>query len=595
MEFDERGELILPDADVSQHSKFYSQFSPLDQSSASSGKAPLINLDIQHSPSQMSLGIAPPFDQDATNQFDEDIPPMFGDEELPFADLGLTIDADGNFVEEPELPPHPVQQVQQDDEPVAKKIRSDAHLPDDDAPVIFEDDEFPVIFDDEEQQKIPVAPQIEIQNDENEVRLPSEEPLSSDPAEQEPARPRQPKKRKHGAISADETTHVSRVEFRDWNAGYINRIKEAQDAPHSVHFTKAKKNAYNLVFGMGIGNVGIFHGILAPDHELADLFAGENLMERVLGLGEEDSVAVQGNRRRSASVAFESEEEDGGDDRRVRPRVEEEAVDVAREHDQQAGQQDAQILDDDAMVVFDDEQDLLPEAGRERAGSALSDHRRSSNAPWNRPPSAVPSSAAKNAETGRHAVEGSPLVGRGSILQPSDAKFSEGVAPAFGSEGFAPVQSDGANDLYSYSEFGAAAGVSTQEANTSQFMRQALDREGRNFLGFVEGVAADRGQQDAEDENLRWVDFDGLFEAQDKTKAVVAQAFLHVLTLATKNQIKVAQDGVEDQVPWGEIRVGVAAHAEQADEADDMDDANNVDDVDNVDDLQEYEDHDNAE
>lgn len=583
--------MILPDADVTQRSKFYSQFSPLDQNSALTANAPLINLDIRHSSSQRSLGIAPPFDKEGINQFDEDIPPMFGDEELPFADLGLAIDADGYFIEEPELPPHPVQQAGEEGH-VAKKIRSDAQLPDDEAPIIHGDDAFPVIFDEEEQQ-LPAAAQIEMQNNEYEVPLPSEEALSSEPAQPEPAQPRQPKKRKRDAISADDATHVGRAEFREWSAGYMNRIKEAQDIPHKVTVAKAKENAYNLVFGMGIGDIGIldgiFNNIIVPNHELADLFSGEALKSRVPGY--EVEAVVQGNRRRSASVAFESKDENSKDDRRVRPRVDE-AAEAGQEQDQQAGrsQQDAQI-DDDAMVIFGDDQDALPEAGRERAGSALSDHRRSSNAPWNRPSSAVPSSAAKNAEAGRHAVEGSPLVGRGSILQPPDVKFSDGGAATFGPEGFAPMQSDGANDFSSYREFGAAAGVSTQEANTSQFMRKALDREGHNFLGFVKRVAADRGQGDAEDESRRWVGFDGLFEEQDKMKTVVAQAFLHVLTLATKNQIKVTQDDVEDKIPFGEIRVGVAVDAEQAEQAEPDEQA---DEVDNMGDLEGHEEHEDA-
>lgn len=571
LEFNDNGDLILPGVDISQRSKLYSQYSPLDQSSASPANAPLINLDIRRSSSQASLGIAP-FEKEGHNPFDESIQPMFGDEEeLPFADLGLTIDADGNFIEEPELPPHPVQQVGQEGEGM-EKDHSDAHLPDDDAQIVYEEDGIQAIFGDEEQQAAAIGPVA--QNHQNEVPLPSEEPLSSDPAQQ-PVQPRQQKKRKRGAMIADDATHVGRAEFRDWSTGYSTRIREARLMPHNVTVHKAKDNAYRLVFGMGIGDVGILNGALQPshprrpNHQLAELFSGEILMSRVPGF--EEQVECQENRRRSASVAFGSEDEGGDDDRRVRPRVDE-VGDAGQEQDQQGGrsQPDAQI-DDDAMMILGDDQDNLPEAGRERAGSALSDHRRSSNAPWNRPSSAVPSSAGKNAEAGRHAVEGSPLVGRGSILQPLDAKFSDGGAAAFGSEGFAPMQADGAADFSSYSEFGAAAGVSTQEANTSQFMRNALDREGRNFLGFVERVATDRGKEDAEAAGQCWVAFDGLFEEQDKTKAVVAQAFLHVLTLATKNQIKVTQDRLDGNRIGGEIRVGVAVKSEQVNEADNMD------------------------
>lgn len=559
LEFNDDGDLVLPGMDVSQPSKPYSQYSPLDHSSASPANAPLINLDIRRSSSQASLGITP-FEKESHNPFDDNIPPMFGDEELPFADLGLAIDADGNFIEEPELPPHPVQQVGQDGDAM-EKAHSDAHLPDDDAQVLYGDEDMEVIFGEERQQTAAIGPVV--QSDQNQVPLPSEEPLSSDPAQQ-PVQPQQQKKRKRGVMTADAATHVARVEFRDWSTGYITRVREARFMPHDVSLRKAKDNAYRLVFGIGIGDVGILNSSLQPsrprrpNHALAELFSGEILKSRIPGYEE----LVDGeNRRRSASVAFGSEDEAGEGDRRVRPRADE-AGDAGQEQDQQGGrsQQDAPI-DDDAVTVFGDDQDVVPEAGRERAGSALSDHRRSSNAPWNRPSSAVPSSVGKNAEAGRHAAEGSPLVSRGSILQPSDAKFSDGGAAAFGSDAFAPMQADGAADFSSYSEFGVAAGVSTQEANTSQFMCNALDREGRNFLGFVERVAAERGEEDAEDAGRRWVYFDGLFEEQDKTKAVVTQAFLHVLTLATKNQIKVTQERLGGNKIGGEIRVGVAVQS----------------------------------
>jgi meiotic recombination protein REC8 len=133
--------------------------------------------------------------------------------------------------------------------------------------------------------------------------------------------------------------------------------------------------------------------------------------------------------------------------------------------------------------------------------------------------------------------------------------------PLFGSDGFGPLPGDG-QDLGLSSEFGADAGIPAQEASTSQVMRDALDREGRNFLGFVEHVAADRGEDDEHEEDRRWVEFDGLFEPQDKTKAVVAQAFLNVLTLATKGQIKVKQDGKKN-IPFGEIHVGVTGPFEE--------------------------------
>jgi meiotic recombination protein REC8 len=91
-------------------------------------------------------------------------------------------------------------------------------------------------------------------------------------------------------------------------------------------------------------------------------------------------------------------------------------------------------------------------------------------------------------------------------------------------------------------------------------MRTALDREGQNFLSYIESVARTKGHSsDEDDDNDRkqWVEFESLFEAEDQKRAVVAQAFYHVLSLATKNVIKVKQDGQGGNQPFGVIRLGV--------------------------------------
>lgn len=574
LDFDENGDLVLPGFEFSQRSKVLSQFSPLDHGSNSPANAPFINLNIRHSSSQGSVNLASPFDNGRQSQKDDSMfPGAFGEEEeLPFADFPIRIDADGNLIEEPELPLHPSQQI--DFAEPATKDQSGVHFPDDEGMIVHGDEDALKIFGDDEGQ-LPVVDAAQHSIEQNDdVPFPSEEPVSPEPAEEQVQHQRkQRKQRKAKSLAPDVATHISRAEFKNWTDNYRARTQEAQDGPRQVAAAQAKKNAYNLVFGKGLGDVGILNGIPGLDHELAHFFAGENLKDIVMGdilAGVEEEVEEEnargGRRRRSASVAFGSENEAGEDGRRVRPRADE------GEQEQQVdrSQQDAQVVDDSAMM-FGDDQDLLPEVGREHPGSALSDHRRSSNAPWNRPSSVVPSSArsGKHIEAGRNAVEQSPLVGRGSILQQSEAKFSDDGVPVLGSDGFAPFGNDGAHDPSSFGDFGVEAGVSMQEVSTSQFMREALDREGRNFLGFVERVAADHGEEDAREESLRWVDFSGLFEPQDNTRAVVAHAFLHVLTLATKNQIKVRQDGVEQKEPFGEIRVGVKSAIQ--DDHDDFD------------------------
>lgn len=478
----------------------------------------------------------------------------FGEEEnLPFAEFPIRIDADGNLVEEPELPAHPLQAFKSGD--ATQEDPGEAQFPDDDGLVILDDEEAQVMFGSDE-GGLPFDGPAQQTVQQNELQLPSEEPLSSDPVQQEPQPLR--RQRKIKTLGPDAATQIARSDFKAWTETYPSRIRVGSDAHQQVTSAQARKNAYNLVFGRGLGEVGLLNSIPGLDHELAAFFAGDGLEDIVLGdtqavIGESagDDFEQDNNgtgRRRSASAAFGSEDEAEGEGaRRVRPRV-----DSEQDHQDGRSQQDAQIAADDEMMVFGDDQDLPPEVGREHAGPALSDQHRSSIAPWNLPSSVR---SGKHIEAGRNAVEQSPLIGRGSILS-ADFKFSDVGLPALGSDGFAPFQHDGGRDLSSFEDPGVAAGVFTQEADTSQVMREALDREGRNFLGFVEHLAADRGEQDSRDENLRWIEFDGLFDARDKTRVVVAQAFLHVLTLATKNQILVKQTGGEEE-PFGPVSIGV--------------------------------------
>ncbi|KAJ4386452.1 R8 protein [Gnomoniopsis smithogilvyi] len=561
LDFDDSGELVLPGLDFSQQSKLSSQLSPVDNSSGSPANLPFINLNIRHSSSQGSVNI-PPIFEGSTHQLENNNSnmPLFGEEEeLPWDAWPLRIDADGNMIEEPELPPNPsqIEDVFGEDNGPAQKFPSSAQLADNEAQIIFHDDDAQLIFGDEQQlQEFPVVNHAQqTVHHSKAVPLPSEEELSSDLGDIPQAQP-QRRQRKMKTLAPDSATHVSRSELKLWSSNYMARIEEAQLEPQQVSAAQARKNAYALVFGMGLGDIGALNAIPGVEHNLAQFYAGHNLRDMLMSkliadveesVEEEIQEGARGAaRRRSASVAFGSEDEQNQDGRRVRLR------DGAGEQQTQLpirSQQDAQVIEDDMMAFGSDPADMMPELGRQNPGSALSDHHRTSNVPWNRHSSV---------EVGRNAVDGSPLVGRGSILQQSNVKFSDDVAPAFGSDGFAPLQYDGAaHDLSSFTDFGATADISTQEANTSQIVREALDRDGRNFLGFVENVAVQRGEDDKRSASLRWVEFDGLFEDPDKTKAVVAQAFLHVLTLATKGQVKVKQAGLKENEPFGEIHVGI--------------------------------------
>lgn len=89
--------------------------------------------------------------------------------------------------------------------------------------------------------------------------------------------------------------------------------------------------------------------------------------------------------------------------------------------------------------------------------------------------------------------------------------------------------------------YGPAAGVSTQVAAESQWMRATLDQESNNFLEFVKAYIAQK-VADTDRESHRSVHFQDLLPAAQHSKIVAAQAFHHVLSLASKGLIDVQQD-----------------------------------------------------
>lgn len=105
--------------------------------------------------------------------------------------------------------------------------------------------------------------------------------------------------------------------------------------------------------------------------------------------------------------------------------------------------------------------------------------------------------------------------------------------------------------------YGPAAGVSTQQAEESQWMRATLDAESNNFLDFVKAEIAKRPVPEDEDELAaetrgKEMFFEELLPPSRHTKIVAAQALHHVLALASKGLLAVTQ--AED---YGPIALGV--------------------------------------
>ncbi|KAK3990288.1 hypothetical protein QBC44DRAFT_394577 [Cladorrhinum sp. PSN332] len=559
-DFGDDGNLIIPE--ISQASqKTSSQLSPLGRagSSVSASFHGVLNLP----PS--SDGNSPFFDDPLSDDMnltgDSNITKQMGGEEQDLNvfddDCGIQIDADGNIIEEPELPQLPKSQNPQQD----NSIQSHLPVPFSDNfgdipmggtdPVMPSDPPVPSGEEQQEQQ-----PQGQKQGPEQEeVAMGNQENAAADQAAARVCRRRQRR-----VLAPDHRTVISRTVMKDWNANYLDYVTPAPFPGYGATPAEARHNAFNLIFGCGIANVGFAadgHSIFNP---MAAHFAGDALQVQILGIvystqDSEDDEAPRG-RRRTASEALGLEEEESS--RRVRPRLNIETPSRVAQ----------------AVHPLDENEPAI-EAGRV-AGSALPDL--PSDVPWNRPSSQIPSSSIKGggagqgSRAGSRQVSASPLIGRSRGLDAIE-RFSD--QPVFGSDGFGDfLPAQGNDTLFSDPagppEFPGVPGAheETAVANTSQAMLYALDREGRNFHDFIRNKAKEMGYPNENETaagKRQWVDFNQLFDREDRTRAVVVQAFHHVLTLATKNIIKVEQEGQGGTVPFGTIRVGVETPDDEGD------------------------------
>ncbi|KAK4125335.1 hypothetical protein N657DRAFT_570851 [Parathielavia appendiculata] len=564
--FDDDGNLVIPQGSQSSR-RTSSQLSPLqpDGSISSSNRSIFQGFDLSQSPFAGGNSIiAVPYGTGTMTPGKEDDGLMpFGDEERELQaldDWGIEIDADGNIVpamEEPQLPrlPHLEEKEHGD------FVHQDQFVPVDDqgdvfmagANVLYSDPPLPLQGDGKHREEQEQEQQQEQEGQEVAV-------LAEISSGQAPVRVQ--RKRRRPNLAPDEQTKISRQELKSWSTNYLANAEQASQPRHAVTASEARKNAFNLVFGHGIAGVGFPTGVPGLSHPLAPQFAGEGLTARLLGIiithPDRDNREVHRGRRRSALEALELEQDDI--ERRVRRRP---SNDESSQDPQHA--QPQLFQGDDALLSLPGDDELPPiEVGR-RAGSVLPDL--PSDVPWNRPSSQIPSSSVKGAgsKPPSRQVSASPLHGRGSLLIPGPEveRFSDNQ-PFFGSdgpgsEGFAPLHSGPAGGSGSIPSHPLLPGGDADMLSTSQVMRAALDREGRNFLTYIESVTRTKGYYPSENENdsKRWVEFESLFEAEDQKRAVVAQAFYHVLSLATKSVIRVTQDGQGSNEPFGTIRLGV--------------------------------------
>jgi meiotic recombination protein REC8 len=389
-----------------------------------------------------------------------------------------------------------------------------------------------------------------------------EELISSETAEA-PQRSR----KKKTAVVWDDTQELRNNELARMNNEYAQNMQQAA-AQRSVTkmAAQAKKNALFWVLVMGIGGIGKGIGINGAQHPL-QVFSGDDLYSALVGHG----TAETGRKRKSAS-----EEGESTDREIMRKRSRDEIGD-------QVGPGD-EMMQDDGFIPMD-EDDIyvsysrcLPphtnssqdEVGR-RTSAMLAD---TSTMPWNATASIQGSRHGSSAprKTIMGAVGGFPSSAGGASSLPGmdlphRASRLTSASPLTGRSGpglerFSSIDIPGSDALLGehglnqddeVEVHGPAAAVDTQTAAQSQWMRAALDQESSNFLNFLLTEATDKGNVEG---GVVSVTFEELIPVGTHSKVVAAQAFHHVLALASKGLIEVVQEeGYE------EIRVDISVEA----------------------------------
>ena len=397
--------------------------------------------------------------------------------------------------------------------------------------------------------------------------------------------PPRPRARGPKALAEDMHPELRGSHLTEWYQSYLKNMGEAATlkmhhrAPH-----QAKINASAWVFGIGIGEIGVDSTVAGVRNPL-DMFSGHKLREALLGT---EATTIGTKRKHSDEEDSEPEEE-----RNVRLRDGSDEEQVGR-----GSGEDVMMNEDDPLALIDDTVSLpsypqMPstnsfqnvEIGRE-AFPPLEDQ--STEMPWNLH-SSIHGSRAGSLPLqirGRGTSSGlgsfpTPLGMGGASSLPSKRTSLAGIlqqqrrasrlasaSPLFdrgGSEipraGSALPGSDEEDDLArgihddddDFQLYGPAAAVNTQTAAQSQWMRVALNQESTNFLGFVRAEIVTRMTASAEEQGIevdelaeddagKTVTFAGLLPPGEHSTLVAAQAFHHVLTLASKGLITTQQD-----------------------------------------------------
>ncbi|RSL73316.1 hypothetical protein CEP54_000476 [Fusarium duplospermum] len=376
--------------------------------------------------------------------------------------------------------------------------------------------------------------------------------LTTESVETEQAQaPARRRRRRKLCRMVDQRDYVPSAEVRSWSANYLANMESSRKPFPTTTVTQARKNAKAFLFGNGIAGVGRTHAGL--DHPLVEDFSGMSLLARLQG--NEPEPEEEPKRRGRRRVSAEAFGEDQGDERRVRQKTDG-GAEMGRGVDEGMG----------AIIPGDD---MAPEIGMEVV-PALEDRHSSSMAPWSRPPSVAPGSSIRgHGSVQKNIPAPSPLVGRGSAVR-SIERWSDLPGLPYGSDDFPQLHSQ--NDSIGHE--GLLDDLDFPAGNDTQNSTQGLDISALDFLGYATDRAQTKGYARSRDRvDRRWINFDTLTdELEDAASArkFISEAFMHVLTLATKSALVVEQDGIAENQPFGTIRIGLTLPEQVDDTVDEL-------------------------
>lgn len=446
--------------------------------------------------------------------------PFFHDAIEPLSGLGLDFDGDGNLVTitEPEadqeLPAFPGLETHQSTGSQEPEQQQDAQLQIGD----------PFLFD------IPILPDAEafpkIASKEHTL---FDTTMSEDTEETNHSAVVTKRKRTVKAFTAvDDKIYIARSEIRNWNSNYIAAMTELKTRRDVVSKAQAKTDAAKLVIEQGIANVGFNAKSKIVSSKLAAAFAGWPLITRVQGREpDEDQVTEPQprSRRRKADEAFLDEPTIPERNIRVNPGAQPE---ISR----------ATFNKEGKPTTFEDESFF--ELGMD-AATPMKDHHSSSLMPWSQPGSVAPSSSIRDGQGSaqKSTIAPSPLFSRSnSGILASLERRSEPRQNSCEPLLFAPQNPSIKGEASAQSQL-----VASQEG---------LDIASQEFLQYAITKTLSIGS------NNQWIEFEQLAHPESHAKAIAAQAFIHVLSLASRNLISVQQVGRDENIPFGPIHIGIA-------------------------------------